>query len=174
MRWACSKVVRVVACAAAVALVLGGCHASRETGSPAEGGRWAPMRGKGTGIDGGEDASPINRVELASGLVLEDVRLGTGKECLDPESVVTINFRAMTKQDGRVFEATDGSGPQAYPIRRLMRGLQDGLPGMRVGGIRRLTIPWRLAYGDREIKQAGAMIPARSDVVFEVELVGVD
>lgn len=62
--------------------------------------------------------------------------------------------------------------PVAFPLGagRVMPGWERGLRGMRVGGLRRLTIPWKLGYGDRGNPP---LVPPRADLVFEIELVDV-
>lgn len=112
-----------------------------------------------------------NRVAMASGLVLEDLKIGDGPQCLDPNAAVDVRFTAMLK-DGTVFESTDGRGPERVELKQAIRGWQDGIPGMHVGGIRRLTIPWQLGYGDRDVPVGGLTIPRQSGLVFEIELVG--
>ncbi|MBX3359132.1 MAG: FKBP-type peptidyl-prolyl cis-trans isomerase [Phycisphaeraceae bacterium] len=107
---------------------------------------------------------------MASGLIVEDLVLGEGPACTSPEAVVVVRFKGMLT-DGRVFDSTMDRSGDGYPLKELIRGWQEGIPGMRVGGTRRLTIPWRLAYGDREIRMPTITIPAQSDVVFEINLV---
>jgi FKBP-type peptidyl-prolyl cis-trans isomerase len=108
---------------------------------------------------------------MASGLVIEDLRIGDGPVCNDPNAGIKVRFKAMLK-DGTVFEQTAPGESRDFRLKWTIRGWQDGVPGMRVGGLRRLHVPWSLGYGDREIRAGHVVIPPRSDLVFEVELVG--
>lgn len=61
---------------------------------------------------------------------------------------------------GQLFECVIGTG-------RVIKGWDQGILGMKVGGKRKLIVPAHLAYGERQI---GQMIPANSDLTFEIEL----
>lgn len=120
---------------------------------------------------GGSAGGAINRVVMASGLIVEDLVIGDGPACIDPNANVEVRFKSMLA-DGTVYDATEGTRTARYPLKQLIRGWQDGIPGMRVGGKRRLSVPWQLGYGDREVPQKQMVIPAKSNLVFEIELVG--
>jgi FKBP-type peptidyl-prolyl cis-trans isomerase len=70
---------------------------------------------------------------------------------------------------------TRGQDPVTFPLSDLIQGWQIGIPGMKVGGIRRLTIPYQLAYGERDIpgEDGQVQIPGKSTLVFAIELKGV-
>lgn len=106
-------------------------------------------------------------------LLIEDLKIGEGAEATGA-STITIHYHGTLK-DGKVFDSTRGKEPITFPLQRLIQGWQLGIPGMKVGGVRRLTIPWQLAYGEREIPDqgGGVLIPAKSDLVFSIELKGV-
>lgn len=123
----------------------------------------APMAATPDGIR----LSVLHSIRQDSGLIIDDLRMGTGADCL-PNSVITVRYHG-TLVNGVVFDTTRGKGPAEFPLDRLIRGWREGLPGMKVGGIRRLTIPAALAYGD---KQKG-IIPPNSDLIFSIELLGV-
>lgn len=117
------------------------------------------------------DRSPkIEKFTLASGLVIEDVIAGTGDMCL-PDSIVRVRYTCMLAGD-----EVDASGDQSVELHlpRMIRGWQDGLPGMRVGGKRRLTVPPDLGYGSRSVKdaQGAEVIPPGSVLVYEIDLLG--
>lgn len=99
-------------------------------------------------------------------LLIEDTVVGTGPEC-PRGATITIHYRG-TLMNGQEFDSTTGSKPATFPLNRLIKGWQEGIPGMKAGGKRTLTIPYALAYG-----AAGAPpdIPAKSDLIFEIELI---
>jgi peptidylprolyl isomerase len=77
-----------------------------------------------------------------------------------------------SKQDGNKFDSTDDHpGKQPFPIQygmhSVIEGWDTGFEGMRVGGKRRIFIPWQLAYGER----GRGPIPAKADLIFDVEVV---
>jgi FKBP-type peptidyl-prolyl cis-trans isomerase len=107
----------------------------------------------------------------ADGLVIEDLRLGTGDPC-PPSATVTMNFTASFA-DGRVFDSSEmRKRPLTFSLSKpgAIRGLREGIPGMRLGGKRRLRIPWQLAYGE----QGRDPVPPKTDLIFEIELIGFD
>lgn len=71
---------------------------------------------------------------------------------------------------GRMFDSNRSRRPFSFPVGEghVIKGWEQGVPGMRPGGVRCLVIPPRLAYGDREL--GGGLIPAGSTLIFEVEV----
>lgn len=106
-------------------------------------------------------------VKQDSGLIIEDLKMGDGPDCM-PNSVITVRYHG-TLVNGEPFDTTRGKAAAEFPLDRLIRGWREGLPGMKVGGIRRLTVPAALAYGDRQ----KGIIPPNSDLIFSIELVAV-
>ncbi|MBS0190024.1 MAG: FKBP-type peptidyl-prolyl cis-trans isomerase [Phycisphaerales bacterium] len=114
------------------------------------------------------DASPaLGTKKLDDGLVIEELRMGDGAEC-KTGATVTINYHGTLKSNGDLVDTTRAKQPATFPLNRLIKGWQEGVPGMKVGGIRRLTIPYQLAYGD-----AGRppVVPPKSDLIFIIELI---
>lgn len=104
-----------------------------------------------------------------SDLVIEDVVVGTGEEC-PAGAVVRVHYRGAL-MDGTEFDSSYKRGePIEFPLGNLIKGWQEGIPGMKVGGKRKLTIPYMLGYG---IHGAPPSIPPKADLVFEIELLGV-
>ncbi len=112
---------------------------------------------------------PASTTTHPSGVVIEELTLGTGAVCR-PGATVKVHYRGTLKNGGKQFDSSLGGQPIDFPLRDLIEGWQHGIPGMKVGGKRRLTIPWSLAYGEAGYPPD---IPARADLVFEIELLGV-
>lgn len=104
-------------------------------------------------------------------LVIEDMVVGVGPMPQEGQNVVVHYTGWLT--DGTKFDSSvDRGEPFVFPVGvgRVIRGWDQGVMSMRVGGKRRLTIPPALAYGD---KGAGDRIPPGATLVFEVELLDV-
>jgi FKBP-type peptidyl-prolyl cis-trans isomerase len=104
-----------------------------------------------------------------NGLEVWDLVEGKGTEVKAGETV-TIRYTGWLT-DGKVFDTTEKEGkePATFPLKRLIKGWQEGLPGIKPGGVRRLKIPADLAYG---AKGFGDDIPPNSTIVFEIEVIG--
>lgn len=110
--------------------------------------------------------------KATGGLVTEDERVGSGKEA-KLGSKITVHYRG-TLENGKVFDESYTSGsPITFDLLegRLIKGWTDGIPGMKVGGKRKLKIPYALAYGERGTPDG--TIPPKSNLNFEVELIDV-
>jgi peptidylprolyl isomerase len=80
-------------------------------------------------------------------LVIDDVMVGDGAEAV-PGGTVTVHYVGVEFDTGEEFDASWNRGQSIeFPLRGLIQGWQDGIPGMKVGGRRQLTIPPHLAYG---------------------------
>lgn len=98
---------------------------------------------------------------------VEDITVGTGQEVTSGDTVV-MNYKGMLK-DGTQFDSSyDRGEPFTTKIGtgQVIQGWDLGIPGMKVGGKRKLTIPPELGYGSASI----GSIPANSTLIFEVEL----
>jgi FKBP-type peptidyl-prolyl cis-trans isomerase len=114
------------------------------------------------------DLPAINKTELEGGLISEDLKIGDGAE-IKPNAWVVAHYHGTLKADGKIFDSSYQRGqPIAFPLSGVIQGWQKGVPGMKIGGIRRLTIPAALGYGERG---AGDSIPPNSDLVFIVQIV---
>lgn len=86
------------------------------------------------------------------------------------KSTVTIHYVGRFI-DGREFDSSRSRGePATFPLNRLIKGWQEGVPMMRVGETWQFVIPSDIAYGDRD----RAPIPPGSTLLFEIELIGID
>lgn len=99
-----------------------------------------------------------------------DLKVGDGQE-VKAGDTVTVHYTGATAKDGKIFESSlDGGQPVTFGLSQVIPGWTQGLPGMKVGGTRRLLIPAALAYGE---KGAGTDIPPNADLVFDVQLIAI-
>tara|TARA_Y100000589_G_scaffold331166_1_gene383549 strand:+ start:51 stop:623 length:573 start_codon:yes stop_codon:yes gene_type:complete len=112
-----------------------------------------------------------NSITTESGLVIENIVIGNGEEAISGKTV-TVNYTG-TLVNGDQFDTSIGRAPFSFPLGagRVIKGWDEGVAGMKVGGKRILTIPPELGYGSRG---AGNVIPANATLIFEVELLKVN
>ncbi|KAL3823483.1 hypothetical protein ACHAXA_010243 [Cyclostephanos tholiformis] len=109
---------------------------------------------------------------LDGGLIVSDVLLGTGAP-VKPGKRISLHYTGSLRLTGKVF---DRNNSKQHPLvfrqgtEEVIRGLERGLEGMKVGGERVITIPSKLGYGS---KGSGNEIPPDSDLVFEVKVLKV-
>ncbi len=113
-------------------------------------------------------------------LLVTDLVAGVGDEAL-PGMIVIVHYTGWLYDAsapdfrGRQFDSSRERGqPLSFPLGggRVIRGWEQGVPGMKVGGTRRLVIPPALAYGSRNI--GNGLIPPESTLMFEIELLAVE
>ena len=111
-------------------------------------------------------------VQSVSALQSTDTTPGTGTEAKAGDTVV-VDYTGAVAATGIIFQSSLDSGqPATLSLKNVIAGWSQGIPGMRVGGTRRLLIPAALAYGPNP--PAGSGIPANADLVFDVTLQAVD
>ncbi|MGQ5525243.1 FKBP-type peptidyl-prolyl cis-trans isomerase [Chitinimonas sp. PSY-7] len=101
-------------------------------------------------------------------LIIEDINTGTGAEAKAGQEA-TVHYTGWLL-DGKKFDSSKDRGmPFSFPLGagHVIKGWDQGVQGMKVGGVRKLTIPAELGYGARG---AGGVIPPNATLVFEVEL----
>jgi FKBP-type peptidyl-prolyl cis-trans isomerase len=114
---------------------------------------------------------------LAQGLVKTDTVVGKGKEAVSGATVVVnytgwLHDESAKNKRGKQFDSSIGRGPFSFPLGagRVIRGWDEGVAGMKVGGKRTLVIPPEMGYGARG---AGGVIPPNATLLFDVELLEV-
>ena len=114
-------------------------------------------------------------VELSAGVTtlgIEDVTVGTGAEAT-PGRRVTVHYTGTLMEGTKFDSSKDRDEPFTFTLgqREVIAGWDEGVKGMKVGGVRRLTIPSSMAYGP---DGAGGVIPPNAALKFDVELLGVE
>lgn len=102
-------------------------------------------------------------------LVIKDIVIGDGAEAT-PGAKVTVHYLGVEFETGEQFDSSWDRGESIeFPLRGLIAGWQEGIPGMKVGGRRQLTIPPELAYGPA----GGGHRLSGKTLVFMIDLLGV-
>lgn len=113
----------------------------------------------------------MSQTTTSSGLVFEELAVGSG-DAAKLGQTVSVHYTGWLA-DGTKFDSSrDRNEPFEFPLGAgyVIRGWDEGVQGMRVGGVRKLTIPPALGYGARG---AGGVIPSNATLVFEVELLAI-
>lgn len=113
---------------------------------------------KGTSFPNFTPVAEVNELQKI------DLTPGSGRE-VQPGDVVTVDYTGALAATGVIFESSfDNGQPVTFQLDGVIKGWTEGLPGMKVGGTRRLIIPASLAYG----AQQKETIPPNSALVFDV------
>lgn len=106
-----------------------------------------------------------------SSLQVEDLQVGAGAEA-SPGQQVSVHYTGWLTNGQKFDSSLDRGSPFQFELGagKVIKGWDQGVAGMKVGGKRKLTIPPELGYGARG---AGGVIPPNATLVFEVELLGV-
>lgn len=112
---------------------------------------------------------PVSKV---SNLEKIDTVVGKGQE-VKVGDTVSVHYTGAVASTGVIFQSSKdfGTDPVTFPLANVIKGWTDGIPGMKIGGTRRLVIPAEMAYGANP--PPGSGIPANADLVFDVELISI-
>lgn len=113
--------------------------------------------------------TPVSKVNKLEKI---DLVVGTGAE-VKAGDTVSVHYTGAVAATGGIFQSSKdfGTEPVTFPLANVIKGWTDGIPGMKIGGTRRLIIPAAQAYGATPPPNSG--IPANADLVFDVELVAI-
>ena len=125
----------------------------------------------------GGDSNPVAPTIPSQPFTITDLRAGTGAEAVTGK-VLTVNYAGWlysttaAENKGTLFDTSVGRAPFSFTLGAgdVIRGWDQGLVGMKVGGVRRLVIPPELAYG---AAGRAPSIPPNANLVFEIELLSV-
>ena len=168
------------AAAAAVVLLIGALIAMSDWNTPATD-KSKPASSavtKGASVDNAEmndsgmsatipDVNVADWKAESNGMKTWDVVVGTGEPC-PSGATVNIHYTGWTT-NGLQFDGTRGKAPANFALSSLIQGWQIGIPGMKPGGIRRLSIPGDLGYG---AKGSPPNIGPNATLIFEIKLLG--
>ncbi len=155
--------------AALAVLALAGCQEGKSTSTTTTTTTAAPETAKAPAP--AETPAAANEVTTSSGLKYQDLVVGNGP-LAESGSTVTVNYTGWLT-DGTKFDSSlDRNQPFTFTIdaHNVIAGWDEGVKGMRVGGKRKLTIPYDLAYG---AEGRPPVIPPKATLIFDVELLAV-
>lgn len=119
-------------------------------------------------------AAAVPEAPEPADLKVEDLVVGTGAEAKNGDKV-KVNYTGRLLKTNFMFDTSVGPGKKPFEFQlgkgSVIKGWDQGVAGMKVGGKRKLTIPSRLGYGD---KGSPPKIPGKATLVFEVELLAVN
>lgn len=105
-------------------------------------------------------------------LVKIDIVEGTG-DVVPEGATVTVHYTGAVSASGIIFQSSKDFGNSiTFPLSGVIAGWTEGVPGMKIGGTRRLVIPAEKAYGSRP--PFGSGIPADAALVFDIELLAIE
>ncbi len=120
---------------------------------------------------GGSMAENNQEVTTPSGLTYVDQVVGTGEVAVAGKTV-NVHYTGWLENGKKFDSSVDRGQPFSFPLGagRVIKGWDEGVQGMKVGGKRKLTIPSNLGYGPQG---AGGVIPPNATLIFDVELLGI-
>lgn len=122
------------------------------------------MKYEGTKLPNFTTVDEVNELEII------EVEVGTGEE-VQAGATITAHYTGALCKNGIIFQSSHDFGDAiTFPLNGVIKGWTLGVPGMKVGGTRRLIIPADMAYG---ASSPAKDIPANSDLVFDIDLVAI-
>lgn len=122
------------------------------------------MKYEGTKLADFEPREGVSELEII------DVEVGEGDE-VKPGATITAHYTGALVKNGIIFQSSHDFGdPITFGLDQVISGWTKGVPGMKIGGTRRLIIPAEMAYGDQS---PAPNIPANSDLVFDIDLMAI-
>lgn len=122
-----------------------------------------PQR-EGTPLTGFEPVESVTELEILDTVVGEGDEVQTG-------DTITAHYTGALAANGIIFQSSHDFGrPATFGLNQVIKGWTDGVPGMKIGGTRRLIIPAEMAYG---ANSPAPNIPPNSDLVFDIELIAI-
>lgn len=118
----------------------------------------------------GTKLADFTPLESVNELQIIDIEEGKGP-AVQPGATITAHYTGALCKNGIIFQSSHDFGkPITFGLNQVISGWTNGVPGMKVGGMRRLIIPAAQAYGSRS---PSANIPANSDLAFDIELTAI-
>ncbi len=105
-----------------------------------------------------------------SGLKYFDIVVGDGPQPAGPTSTVTVHYTGWLVDGTKFDSSVDRGQPSSFALNRVIAGWTEGVGSMRIGGKRKLIIPYRLAYGERGNP---GTIPPKATLIFDIELLAI-
>ena len=122
------------------------------------------MKYQGTKLPNFDPRDTVTELEII------DTEIGTGEE-VPQGAKITAHYTGALVKNGIIFQSSHDFGEAiTFGLDQVIKGWTQGVPGMKVGGTRRLIIPAAMAYGD---SSPAPNIPAGSDLVFDIDLVAI-
>lgn len=153
-----------------IALFVAACGNDEPSNENTEAGAPAGAEESEAETDAGDCSEGV--VTTESGLQIEDIECGEGDEAVTGQ-LVSVHY-VGTLEDGTQFDSSRDRGePFQFPLGggQVIQGWDEGVQGMKIGGLRKLTIPPELGYGQAG---AGGVIPPNATLIFEIELLAVE
>jgi FKBP-type peptidyl-prolyl cis-trans isomerase len=124
----------------------------------------------GWGGNVAEAEKSAQEIMTASGLKYVDQVIGTGEAAVAGKTA-TVHYTGWLTNGQQFDSSVDRGQPFSFPLGagRVIKGWDEGVQGMKIGGKRTLTVPAELGYGARG---AGGVIPPHATLIFDVELLG--
>ncbi len=119
------------------------------------------------------ESYPIETVTEVTELRTEVLTEGYGEVMVEPNATVVANYSGWIASTGDIFDSSFNSGSNdgiQFSLLGVIEGWQQGVPGMKLGEVRRIYVPSELGYGEA----GSGSIPPNSDLIFDVELMAIN